>query len=82
MIGSSDSLSFDSSAGSDPSHIFCLFELSSPSSSSALLFELPATTLGTVSSLSIGVKVFTLFNVVSNNSLTSSKENLFNCCRV
>ncbi|GJR80600.1 hypothetical protein Tco_0151385 [Tanacetum coccineum] len=41
----------NSGAGSDPSPIFCLFELSSPSSSSALLFELPVTTLGTVSSL-------------------------------
>ncbi|GKF93910.1 hypothetical protein Tco_0283610, partial [Tanacetum coccineum] len=58
---SSDSLSFDSSAGSDPSPIFCLFKLSLPSSSSVLLFELLVRTLGTVSSLFIGVKVFTLY---------------------
>ncbi|GJX72492.1 retrotransposon protein, putative, ty3-gypsy subclass [Tanacetum coccineum] len=42
--------------GFDPSPIFCLFKLSSPSSSFALLFELQATTLGTVSLHSIGVK--------------------------
>ncbi|GJR31626.1 hypothetical protein Tco_1107858 [Tanacetum coccineum] len=79
---SSHSLSFDSLAGSDPSPIFCLFELSSPSSSSALLFELPATTLGTVSSLSIRVKVFTLFTVASNRTLISSKEYPLNCCSI
>ncbi|GKF40499.1 hypothetical protein Tco_0120560, partial [Tanacetum coccineum] len=79
---SSDSLSFDSSTGSDPSPIFCLFELYSPSSSYALLFEFPSTTLEIVSSLSIGVKVFTLFIVASNRTLISSKEYHLNCCSV
>ncbi|GJV01156.1 hypothetical protein Tco_1334725 [Tanacetum coccineum] len=68
--------------GSDLSPIFYLFELSSPSSSFALLFKLPAITLGTVSSLCIGVKEFTLFTVVSNRTLISSKEYPLNCCSV
>ncbi|GKE02259.1 hypothetical protein Tco_1390242, partial [Tanacetum coccineum] len=79
---SSDSLSFDSSAGFDPSLIFCLFKIYSLSSSSALLFELPATTLGTVSSLSIRAKVFTLFTVNSNRTLISLKEYPLNCYSV
>ncbi|GJX73023.1 hypothetical protein Tco_0311618 [Tanacetum coccineum] len=72
------------SSSCDSSSGFYFLELWLSSSSSTSLFELPAAILGIVlsTSLSIGVKVFTLLIVASNKTLSSSKDYLLNCYNV